>query len=106
MKKLALVSVLPLLAIISCTNPGRLVQYGKHFQKYHDYKSLNQVVNLIEQNADQAYLKNILGEPIDMGFDYRYLVDSTGENGCPIGAVFHFSEKKIVDDLWIGEICE
>ena len=41
-----------------------------------------------------------------MGFDYRYLVDSTGENGCVIGAVFHIGEEGKIDQKWVDEICE
>ena len=92
--------------LFGCSQPEEVVRHGKHYQQHRDYYSLSCVVNLVKQDADKAYLKKILGEPIDMGFDYRYLIDSTGENGCPIGAVFHFSDQKVVDDLWIGEICE
>ena len=57
-------------------------------------------------DVDTAYVKKILGKPIDMGFDYRYLIDSTGVKGCPIGAVFHISETGKIDQKWIDEICE
>ena len=32
------------------------------------------------EHADTSFVKNILGVPIDMGFDYRYLIDSVGPN--------------------------
>ena len=57
-------------------------------------------------DADTAYVKLILGEPVDMGFEYRYTVDSTSPNGCSVGAVFHFGNKGIIDTSWVGEICE
>lgn len=60
----------------------------------------------MDLDVDTMYVKNILGEPIDMGFDYRYLVDSIGRNGCIIGAVFHINEFGKIDQEWIDEICE
>lgn len=56
--------------------------------------------------VDTSYVKSILGEPIDMGFDYRYTVDSIGPNGCTVGAVFHIGEDGRIDQKWIDEICE
>ena len=106
MNKFTLTFALLFLLLSSCGGSDDLMKYGKHYQKYRDYESLNNVVNLVKQNADKAYLKKILGEPVDMGFDYRYLIDSSGENGCPVGAVFHFSDDELVSSLWIGEICE
>ncbi len=55
---------------------------------------------------DTSYVKAILGEPIDMGFDYKYLIDSTGPKGCAVGAVFHINENGNIDQKWIDEICE
>lgn len=91
--------------LIACAEKPEIETYGQHYQKHKDYKSLEKVVGLMKLNVDTTYVQKILGEPLDMGFDYRYLVDSTGVKGCSIGAVFHISEGKI-DDKWIDEICE
>jgi len=91
---------------MSCA-PGKSVfNSGRHYQQHQDYTSLQQVVNKIKLGADTALVRSVLGEPIDMGFDYRYLIDSTGPNGCTIGAVFHIDEAGKIDQKWIGEICE
>jgi len=91
----------------SCdTKPTTIETYGKHYQENNDFASLNKVVELMQMDVDTAYVKSILGEPIDMGFDYRYLVDSVGEKGCVIGAVFHINETGNIDQKWIDEICE
>lgn len=95
-----------LLLFASCTSNSSIVDTGKHYQQHGDYKSLTKVVALMPANADTSYVKSILGEPIDMGFEYRYTVDSTGPNGCSVGAVFHISEKGKIDTGWVGEICE
>ena len=73
---------------------------------HNDYESLSKVVELIASTVDTSYVQSILGEPIDMGFDYRYLVDSIGSNNCVIGAVFHIDENGQIDQKWIDEICE
>ena len=91
---------------IGCNSVRKLEKYGQHYQKHNDYKSLGKVVKSMKLGSDTAYVKRILGEPIDMGFDYRYLVDSTGPNGCVIGAVFHINEQGKIDQQWLGEICE
>ena len=90
--------------LFSCGNP--LLKAGLHYQKHQDYPSLQLVVGQLPENADTALVQSILGEPIDMGFDYRYLLDSVGPNDCVIGAVFHIAEGGIIDQKWIGEICE
>ena len=95
-----------LLIIGGCSSAKKLQKFGKRYQKHQDYESLARVVELIELDSDTAYVKKILGEPIDMGFDYRYLVDSIGEKGCVIGAVFHINEYGKIDQKWIDEICE
>ncbi len=95
-----------ILSISSCQNTNELENLGKHYQNHKDYKSLEKVVELIELDTDTSLVKNILGEPIDMGFDYRYLIDSVGEKGCVIGAVFHINEYGKIDQKWIDEICE
>ncbi len=84
----------------------KIKQLGQHYQNHKDYESLTKVVELMKLEVDTSYVKSILGEPIDMGFDYRYLVDSTGEKGCVIGAVFHINEKGKIDQKWVDEICE
>ena len=61
---------------------------------------------MLQTETDTAMIRKILGDPIDMGFDFRYLTEKTGENGCVIGAVFHIDATGKVDDRWIGEICE
>ncbi len=104
MKKALYVIGFNLLFIWGCTS--QIAKYGQHYQKYQDYESLVKVLELVEKNIDTSYVKNILGEPIDMGFDYRYLIDSTGEKGCVLGAVFHIDEHGKIDQRWFGEICE
>lgn len=89
-----------------CKANSSLNAYGQSYQKDQDYQSLKQVVNLLELGIDTAEVKAILGEPIDMGFDYRYLIDSVGPNGCVIGAVFHIDATGKIDQKWIDEICE
>jgi hypothetical protein len=91
---------------LMCNQESAIEKYGKHYQAHHDFYSLNKVVELMEPGQDTSYVKHILGEPIDMGFDYRYLVDSIGENKCAVGAVFHIDEAGRVDQQWTGEICE
>ncbi|MGH1383847.1 hypothetical protein [Kordia sp.] len=95
-----------LVLTVGCAQKSEVETYGAHYQKHKDYKSLSKVVELIKLESDTSYVKKILGEPIDMGFDYRYLIDSTGVKGCPIGAVFHISEAGKIDQKWIDEICE
>ncbi|MFK8007864.1 MAG: hypothetical protein AB8H03_15905 [Saprospiraceae bacterium] len=92
--------------ITSCQEISELETLGQHYQEHNDYKSLQNIVNKMELNADTLFVKSILGKPIDMGFDYRYLIDSVGENGCVIGAVFHINEFGKIDQKWIDEICE
>ena len=72
----------------------------------NDYQSLSKIVNAIPLQSDTSYVKKLLGNPINMGFDYRYTIDSTTENGCGFGAVFHINSMGKVDQKWIGEICE
>jgi len=83
-----------------------IYKYGKHYQYHQDYESLAKVVEQLELRSDTSKVRQILGEPIDMGFDYRYLLDSVGPQGCVVGAVFHIDEEGKIDQKWIGEICE
>ena len=94
------------LLFLGCSSTNKIKKYGQHYQKHQDYESLNKVVELTQSDIDTSFVKSILGEPIDMGFDYRYLLDSIGPNGCVIGAVFHIDDKGKIDQKWIGEICE
>ena len=89
-----------------CIQKNDLQQFGDHYQKHQDYKSLQKVVELLPENIDTAEVKKILGEPISTGFDFRYTVDSTGANGCAVGAVFHIDDKGKISNKWTGEICE
>ena len=106
MKKIISYLFLITLISFSCSQETEIEKYGKHYQQHKDYNSLNRVVELINLEADTAFIKTILGEPIDMGFDYRYLLDSIGLNGCVIGAVFHIDDVGKIDQKWIDEICE
>ncbi|MFT5158374.1 MAG: hypothetical protein ACI83I_002940 [Bacteroidia bacterium] len=91
---------------LGCNQIPAIEEYGQHYQKHNDYISLIKVVELIKLDADTSYVKAILGEPLDMGFDYRYLVDSIGLKDCSIGAVFHIDNEGKIDQKWIDEICE
>ncbi|MTB50725.1 hypothetical protein [Lewinella sp. W8] len=96
-----------LLGILACgPKPSPLEQRAAHYREHQDFASLDAVVRLLPDTASTTYLKSLLGEPIDMGFDYRYLVDSTGENNCAVGAVFHLDDEGGFDQQWTGEICE
>lgn len=101
---------LPLLvvaAILVWLNQSTGIEdHADHYKEHQDYFSLNKVVELIDDDVDTAYVKSLLGEPIDMGFDYRYLVDSVSPENCAVGAVFHIDEQGRVDDRWTGNICE
>lgn len=89
-----------------CSPTAMMTKYGKHYQKFNDHKSLSKVVELLPLDSDTAFVKTILGEPIDMGFDYRYLINEQGPNGCVLGAVFHINENGKIDQKWLDEICE
>lgn len=96
-----------LLGILACgPTLTPLEQHAAHYQKHQDFASLDAVVRLLPDTATTGYLVQLLGEPIDMGFDYRYVVDSTGENNCTVGAVFHLDDAGGFDQQWTGEICE
>jgi len=91
---------------LSCNQRTTVYTFGSKYQQDGDYASLVKAVELIPLQSDTAYVKSILGEPIDMGFDYRYLLDSIGPKGCVIGAVFHIDKNGKIDQKWIDEICE
>ena len=97
---------LVLVLCLGCQSLSEIQKHGQHYQKHQDYTSLSKVVELTPMDADTSYVKEILGEPINMGFDFRYLIDSIGPNGCVIGAVFHINDQGKIDQKWIDEICE
>jgi len=92
--------------VASCTPKSELLEYGQHYQKFNDFKSLTEAVRLMPEDITTSQVREILGEPIDNGFDYRYLVDSTGDNNCRVGAVFNIDENGKITHRWIDEICE
>lgn len=92
--------------IASCRSEKDMMKWGNHYQKYNDYNSLNKALQLMPTHITTAQVKVILGEPIDNGFDYRYMVDSTGVNHCPVGAVFNIDSAGKITHWWIDEICE
>lgn len=80
-------------------------KYGLHYQKYKDLKSLKKVIKLIKLPVDSLYLAKILGEPIDMGFEYRY-VAGTKIIKCPDCAIFRKDEKGLLIEKSIIKCCE
>ena len=95
------------LALFSgCSSKEAVFIYGKQYQKNKDFKSLVKSVDLMPKDITTQQVKKILGEPIDNGFDYRYLVDSTGVNNCTIGAVFTIDLQGKITKRWVDEICE
>lgn len=80
-------------------------KYGKHYRRHHDFESLQQAVDLIEPGTDTTAVKALLGPPVDMGFEYRYLTDSVDENNCPVGAAFRFTDGRLTD-RFVVPFCE
>ena len=103
-KGLSYLFVLALLA--GCESNNELQQVGLHYRQHQDYSSLRKVVELLPDQTDSLEVKKLLGTPNDMGFEYRYTIDSTGVNGCTIGAIFQINDKGKVSKKWIDEICE
>ena len=96
-----------IIALLSIyTQKDDLRQFGQHYQKHQDYKSLQKVVELLPEHIDTTKVKEILGEPNSLGFEYRYTVDSTGIQGCVVGAVLQIDIKGQIRNKWTGEICE
>lgn len=95
-----------LLFLLACASLMPIEKHARHYQKHQDYASLSKVVDLVQIGQDTSEIKKLLGEPINMGFDFRYLIDSTSAKGCAIGAVFHIDEEGKIDQKWIDEICE
>ncbi len=85
---------------------SEIEKHAQHYQKHKDIESLQKTIDLIDIGVDTSYVTKILGEPIDFGFDYRYLTNKVGENGCPIGAVFGINESGKITSKSIFEICE
>lgn len=92
--------------LTSCAPNLEIIKYGQHYQKHKDYKSLIKAIELMPLDISTSQVKKILGEPIDNGFDYRYLVDSTGVNNCTVGAVFIIDSNGKITNRWVDEICE
>lgn len=105
-QKISLITIFVLLTLPACQKMSEIERHAKHYQEHQDYFSLNQVVELMPAEVDTTYVRSLLGEPIDMGFDYRYLVDSVSPENCAVGAVFHLDEQGQIDDHWTGNICE
>ena len=105
MKRIAM-SVIIGMALINCTPTTDVKKIGEEYQRNHSYGSLKKAVDLIVLPCDTALVKSILGEPIDMGFDYRYTTDSVGADSCTVGAVFHIDEKGKIDNVMLDQICE
>jgi len=103
MSKIIQITIL-LFCFLSCQSG--LEKYGQSYQKNGSLESLEKAMTFLQEETDTATIIKVLGTPIDMGFDFRYLTEKTGENGCAIGAVFHIDEMGNVDDRWVGEICE
>lgn len=91
--------------LMACQEDTSLQGLGQAYQAHKDYSSLKAALEALPPQPDTALLRSVLGPPIDMGFDYRYLIDSTGPEGCVVGAVFHL-EDGYSDQRWIGQICE
>lgn len=98
--------ILAFTLFVSCASDAELISNGKHFQKHKDYKSLKKTIELMPRNVTTIKVKKILGEPIDNGFDYRFLTDSVSTNRCPIGAVFIIDTQGKITKRWVDEICE
>ncbi len=101
------INCLFLLALFSgCAPKEDVVKYGQHYKKHQDFKSLVKAVELMPTAITTSQVKKILGEPIDNGFDYRYLTDSISPNKCPVGAVFNIDLQGKIIHRWVDEICE
>ena len=101
------INCLFLLALFSgCAPKEDVVKYGQHYKKHQDFKSLVKAVELMPTAITTSQVKKILGEPIDNGFDYRFLTDSISPNKCPVGAVFNSDLQGKIIHRWVDEICE
>ncbi len=93
-----------LLVLAGCHDP--LKEAGDRYREKQDSQSLNEFLSLLPVDIDTTLVRRYLGEPIDMGFDYRYLTGETGPDGCVMGAVFHIADDGSIDEYWYGQICE
>lgn len=98
--------LLIVLLFSSCGANDELAKLGKVYQKQKDYKSLAKAVAMMPADITTSQVKKILGEPIDNGFDYRFLTDSISPNQCPVGAVFNIDNQGKITHRWVDEICE
>lgn len=98
--------VFVLVMFLGCASKEDAKKYGQQYQNQKDYKSLAKAVELMPTAITTLQVKVILGEPIDNGFDYRYLTDSISPNKCAVGAVFNIDNKGIITHRWVDEICE
>lgn len=99
--------IISIFILVSCKTDTDIEKFGHHYQKYKDYESLKIVTELIPKNSDTSYVIKILGKPTaNFGFDYRYLIDSIGVNGCQVGAVFGIDDKGKISWKEVMEICE
>ncbi len=95
-----------ILAVLCSCKKDDALKYGTNYQANKDYKSLKMAFDLMPKDIKPEEVKKILGEPIDMGFDYRYTTDSISPNNCVVGAVFNLDNKGNITQKWIGDICE
>ncbi len=83
------------------------IEYNaEKYKQEKEVKYLEKVVALLPADVDTSYVKALLGEPINMDFDYRYITEERGKNGCIIGAVLHYNANGKIEEKWVGEICE
>lgn len=103
MKKPLFISILSI--FLSCSQ-NSIEKHCKHYRNHNDIESLRKAVELISIGTDTSSIRELLGEPIDFGFDYRYTTNTIGENGCPVGAVFGIDSLGKISSKSILEICE
>lgn len=95
-----------LFVLCICFACSSLKKQAECYRVFKDAYCLQLLVDQVKIGTDTADIRKLLGEPINFGFDFRYLVDQQGENGCSMGAVFHIDDNGKIDDKWYGEICE
>ncbi len=94
--------LIAIIGMLSCTT---IEENGLCYQQDKtNKKCLKKVVRQMPIGSDTSYVRSILGEPIDFGFDYRYTIKHD-ESDTIWGAVFHLTEGK-VDDKFYGPILE
>lgn len=95
-----------LFLFLMLTGCSPLHQAAASYRRVQDSASLKRFLELAPKDMDTAMVRKYLGEPIDMGFDYRYLSEELSDEGCAMGAVFHIGENGKIGDRWYGAICE